>query len=119
MDCVPDHEFAMREVAQEYELIKSQQPLLQFCNEQPSSATTTNLVLSRLNEALQALCLALSVMDPQQLPAAVAGHSSSTISNRSHLLGQKRSGAGDSKGVLSKRTRYVVLWSWYHLVVSN
>lgn len=114
MDRVPDHEFAMRDVAQAYELIKSQQPLLQFCDEQPSSAATTNLVQRLLNEALQGLRLALSVMDPQ-LPAAVTGHhSSSTTANRPHLLRQKSSaGAGDSEGVMStmtrgKRRRYVV-----------
>jgi hypothetical protein len=109
MDCVPDHEFAMREVAQAYELIKSQQPLLQFCDEQPSSATTTNLVQRLLNEALQALRLALSVMD-SQLPAAVTGHhSSSTTGNRPHLLRQKSSaGEGHSEGVMSIMTRDVV-----------
>jgi hypothetical protein len=118
MDCVPDHEFAMREVAQAYELIKSQQPLLQFCNEQPSSGTTT-VVQNLLNKALQALRLALSAMDPQ-LPGAVAGHSSSATANRPHLLRQKSSaGAGDSKGVMSKRrstscTRVELV---YHLVV--
>jgi hypothetical protein len=59
-------EGAVREVAQVYERIKIQQPLLLHCSSPPA---TTQLAHSLLSEALRALNLALSVMKQQQ-PAA-------------------------------------------------
>jgi hypothetical protein len=56
-------EGAVREVAQVYERIKIQQPLLLHCSSPPA---TTQLAHSLLSEALRALNLALSVMKQQQ-----------------------------------------------------
>jgi len=67
MACVADREAAVREVAQVYELIKLQQPLLLNCSS--SSPPSTQLAQSLLSKALRALNVALSVMKQQQ-PAA-------------------------------------------------
>ncbi|CAD6255106.1 unnamed protein product [Miscanthus lutarioriparius] len=64
MACVADREAAVREVAQVYELIKLQQPLLLNCSS--SSPPSTQLAQSLLSKALRALNVALSVMKQQQ-----------------------------------------------------
>jgi len=70
MACVADREAAVREVAQVYELIKLQQPLLLNCSS--SSPPSTQLAQSLLSKALRALNVALSVMKQQQPAAPVA-----------------------------------------------
>ncbi|CAD6258692.1 unnamed protein product [Miscanthus lutarioriparius] len=69
MACVADRDAAVREVAQVYELIKVQQPLLLLHSQQPPPSTT-QLAQSLLSKALRALNVALSVMKQQQQPAA-------------------------------------------------
>ncbi|PAN41011.1 hypothetical protein PAHAL_8G009100 [Panicum hallii] len=71
MDCcvAADREHAVEVVAQVYERIKIQQPLLLVhCSSLPPSATT-QLAQSLLSEALRALNVALSVMNQQPSPA--------------------------------------------------
>ena len=64
--CVADREHAVEVVAQVYERIKIQQPLLILhCSSLPPS-TTTQLTQTLLSEALRALNVALSVMKQQQ-----------------------------------------------------
>jgi hypothetical protein len=73
MACVADREAAVREVAQVYELIKLQQPLLLLHSQSqqpPSTTATIQLAQSLLGKALRALNIALSVMKQQQ-PAPV------------------------------------------------
>ena len=71
MACVADREAAVREVAQVYELIKLQQPLL-LVNWSSSLPPSTQLAQSLLSKALRALNVALSVMKQQQPAAPVA-----------------------------------------------
>ncbi|KAG0528452.1 hypothetical protein BDA96_05G013100 [Sorghum bicolor] len=67
MACVGEREAAVREVAQVYELIKLQQPLLLLHSPQhPPPPSTTKLAQSLLAKALRALNVALSVMKQQQ-----------------------------------------------------
>ena len=64
--CATDREHAVEVVAQVYERIKIQQPLLILhCSSLPPS-TTTQLTQTLLSEALRALNVALSVMKQQQ-----------------------------------------------------
>jgi len=64
--CATDREHAVEVVAQVYERIKIQQPLLiVHCSSLPPS-TTTQLTQTLLSEALRALNVALSVMKQQQ-----------------------------------------------------
>ena len=60
--CATDREHAVEVVAQVYERIKIQQPLLIL----HSPSTTTQLAQTLLSEALRALNVALSVMKQQQ-----------------------------------------------------
>ena len=77
MACVADRKAAVREVAQVYELIKLQQPLL-LVNCSSSSPPSTQLAQSLLSKALRALNVALSVMkQQQQQPAATLSCSGS------------------------------------------
>ncbi|KAL5677010.1 hypothetical protein ACJX0J_013141, partial [Zea mays] len=62
MACVADRQAAVREVAQVYELIKLQQPLLLL------HSSSSHLAQSLLGKALRALNVALSVMNQQQPP---------------------------------------------------
>ena len=71
MACVADRKAAVREVAQVYELIKLQQPLL-LVNWSSSLPPSTQLAQSLLSKALRALNVALSVMKQQQPAAPVA-----------------------------------------------
>ncbi|CAL4981423.1 unnamed protein product [Urochloa decumbens] len=101
MDCVPDRDGAMRVVAQAYELIKSHQPRLRFGDEQQLLATA-NLAQSLLNEALRALHLALSVMNPEI--SAAGGAESSSRSNMPHLL-SPCSAEGNVGGISSQQRK--------------
>jgi len=70
--CATDREHAVEVVAQVYERIKIQQPLLILhCSSLPPS-TTTQLTQTLLSEALRALNVALSVMKQQQSSSAPA-----------------------------------------------
>ncbi|CAN6362530.1 unnamed protein product [Urochloa humidicola] len=100
MACEPDRDSAMRELVKAYEFIKSHQPCLQFCDEHQLSATT-NLAQSLLNEALRALHLALSVMNPK--PSSSGGAETSR-SNMPRLFSPS-SAAGDVGGITNQQRK--------------
>ncbi|TVU25894.1 EcWRKY-6, partial [Eragrostis curvula] len=96
MDSVPERDGAAREVAQVYEFIKSQQPLLlQYCNEQTQSKTS-ELALSLISEALRGLHVALSVINHQPSAAAAVQQVSLSRVHEPECL-SVIPGTGDSK----------------------
>ncbi|KAL6654608.1 hypothetical protein ACP70R_008073 [Stipagrostis hirtigluma subsp. patula] len=92
-----DREGAVREVAQVYELIKINQPLLfTHCSSQPPSPAT-QLAQSLLGEALRALDIALSVMKQPPAPSGAAAPQLSSPSSAA--------AADDPEAVTTNMTR--------------
>ena len=106
MACVADREAAVREVAQVYELIKLQQPLL-LVNCSSSSPPSTQLAQSLLSKALRALNVALSVMKQQQQQPVVAVKAEPHLSRPSPVSADSEAIAPSTATRGAKRRRCV------------